>query len=89
MILVSDATADPEHAFSDFIRVVRRVRVEHGIMFKDLRAGPTFRSVTYGSRLKPRVATLPSPLSSTPPMMNAATNLRRSADLPEIQRPAP
>jgi len=40
LILVSDATADPEHAFSDFIRVVRRVRVEHGIMFKDLRGRP-------------------------------------------------
>lgn len=40
LILVSDATADPGHAFSDFIRVVRRVRIEHGIMFKDLEGRP-------------------------------------------------
>ena len=40
LIFVSDATADPEHAFADFIRVVRRVRIEHGIMFKDLEGRP-------------------------------------------------
>ncbi len=36
LIVVSDATADPEYNFDDFLRLCRRERLDHGVRFREV-----------------------------------------------------